>query len=192
MKKAQQWHWEQLLDLWRLWELWWRRQMDAGLIPMTQPPMMISDTVLGVENNENIATDILPLSQIQPLTSPHLNLDSQCRDPFWLTVWCNLTSIMHKPWCWQVISLTPSKKTTKMLLWFCHPMTMSGSSHASSPWDLASLKPKLPKGWVYEVEEVHAEVKTEVVNPAQYLTLDALLTCSKCKQVDDLTDNLYR
>jgi hypothetical protein len=41
---------------------------------------------------------------------------------------------------------------------------------------------------VYEVEEVSAEVKAEVVDPAHYLMLDALLTCSKRKAVDQLDD----
>jgi hypothetical protein len=41
---------------------------------------------------------------------------------------------------------------------------------------------------VYEVEEEHATVKVEVVDPAQYLMLDAPLTRSKCKAAKQLED----
>jgi hypothetical protein len=85
-----------------------------------------------------------------------------------------------KPQCWQVTSSTPLK-TTKMLLWFCCPMTTVTKSHASLLKVLGLSKPLLPKGWVYEPEEVRTKVKAEVANPAQYLTLDAPLMCSKRK-----------
>jgi hypothetical protein len=50
------------------------------------------------------------------------------------------------------------------------------------------IPPSLPKGWVYKVEKVNAEVKDEVVNPSQYLMLDAPLTCSKHRAVEQLDD----
>jgi hypothetical protein len=33
------------------------------------------------------------------------------------------------------------------------------------------IPPSLPKGWVYKVEKVNAEVKDEVVDPSQYVTI---------------------
>jgi hypothetical protein len=53
---------------------------------------------------------------------------------------------------------------------------------------LASTWPSLPKGWVYEAEEVQTEVKVEVVDPNKYQMLDAPLTHSKRKAVDQLDD----
>jgi hypothetical protein len=48
VKQALAWNREQLVDLRRLWELRRQRHVDRGLIPMTWPPMMISDDVLAV------------------------------------------------------------------------------------------------------------------------------------------------
>jgi hypothetical protein len=70
MRQVQAWHCEQLLDLRQLWELHRKRQMDAGLIPMTHPPTMISDIALVVENSENTATDTLP-SSLTPASIPN-------------------------------------------------------------------------------------------------------------------------
>jgi hypothetical protein len=41
---------------------------------------------------------------------------------------------------------------------------------------------------VYEAEEVRTEVKVEVVDPTRYLMLDAPLTRSKHKAIDQLED----
>jgi hypothetical protein len=57
VKQALAWNREQLLDLRRLWELRQQRRIDTGLIPMAQPPLMISDNALGVENKTSIAMD---------------------------------------------------------------------------------------------------------------------------------------
>jgi hypothetical protein len=65
---------------------------------------------------------------------------------------------------------------------------MGSSSQISSQRDLESLQPSLPKGWVYEVEGVSVEVKAEVIDPSRYLTLEALLTRSKHKCIDQLDD----
>jgi hypothetical protein len=70
-------------------------------------------------------------------------------------------------------------------------MTMGSSLQISSQRDLESLQPSLPKGWVYEVEGVSVEVKAEVIDPSRYLTLEALLTRSKHKCIDQL-DDLHR
>jgi hypothetical protein len=67
---------------------------------------------------------------------------------------------------------------------------MAEKSPTSSQRGSELTLPSLPKGWVYEVEEEHAAVKAEVVDPAQYLTIDALLIRSKRKAVDQL-DNPY-
>jgi hypothetical protein len=157
---------------------------------MTQPLTAISDAVLDVENNNSIAMGI-PLSFLTPLsTSPQPNLKSQCRDPFWPTVWHKLTSIVCKPQHWQVDSLMPLNKTTKIPLKYRQPMTTRGSSCVSSQKGSASTKPQLPKGWVYAMEEVSKEVKTEVVDPNQYQTLTTPLTRSKRKATNQ-TDNPY-
>jgi hypothetical protein len=84
VKQALAWNREQLIDLRRLWELCQQCQVSAGLLPMTQPPTMISDAALGVENNASIAMGIPPSSQIHPSISCQPNLESQCQDPFWL------------------------------------------------------------------------------------------------------------
>jgi hypothetical protein len=123
MKQAQCWHWDQLLDL-RQW------QKDTSLIPMTHPLTMISDAALGVVSNENTVMAIPPLSQTLCLTSL---LESQCGDPFQLTVWHNLTSVVCRPWCWQVNSLMLLTKMVKIPLRFRHPTTMETSSRVSSP-----------------------------------------------------------
>jgi hypothetical protein len=108
-------------------------------------------------------------SQMPPSTSP---LESHCGPPFSPMVWCGLTSIVHKPQRWQVVSSTPSK-TTKMLLRFRHPSTTEKRSHASSQMASESSKPSLPKGWVYAPEEVEVKVEAEVIDPSQYQMLDA-------------------
>jgi hypothetical protein len=122
IKKALAWNREQLLDLWRLWELCRQRCVKAGLIPMTQPPTMISDDALAVGNSENIATVTLLSSQTPHLTSL---LDSQCAGPFSPMAWRGLTSIIRRPQHWQVASSRPLK-TTKMPLRFRQPMTTEG------------------------------------------------------------------
>jgi hypothetical protein len=156
---------------------------------MTQPPMMISNAVLGVENNENTAM-VTPLSSLIPLsTSPQRNLDSQCKDPFRPTAWQELTSIVRKPQRWQVDSLTHSNKTTKIPLKYCQRTTTKGSSPESLQKDSALIKPRLPKGWVYTTEEVNSKVKTEVVDPDQYQTI---ATPNKCKAADQLDDPYHQ
>jgi hypothetical protein len=87
VKQALAWNQEQLLDLRRLWELRWQRCVSAGLLPMTQPPTMISDAVLDVENSASTAMGIPPSSQTPHLTSRQPNLESQCQDPFRPTTW---------------------------------------------------------------------------------------------------------
>jgi hypothetical protein len=192
VKQALAWNREQLVDLRRLWELRWQRRVSAGLLPMTQPPTMISDAVLAVGNSENIATVTLPSSRTHLLTSLQTPLDSLCRDPFRPMAWCDLTSVVHRPRCWQLASLTVLSKTTKIPLRFRQHTTTEKSSPSSSPRDLALPRPSLPKGWVYELEEVNAEVKAEVADPSQYLNLDAPLTRSKHKRADQLGDQYRR
>jgi hypothetical protein len=68
---------------------------------------------------------------------------------------------------------------------------MAKKSLKSSRRASGSVLTSLPKGWVYEAEKVNAEVKNEVVNPAKYLMLDAPLTCSKHKAIEQL-DNPHR
>jgi hypothetical protein len=140
-----------------------QRQISAGLIPMAQPPTMISDTVLNVENNNSTATGIPHSFPILLLTSPQPNLESHHKEPFRPTTWRDLTSIVHRPQRWQVDSLLPSSRTTKIPLKYRHPTTTKASSCESLQKDSVSPRPRLPKGWVYAVEEVHKEVKTEVV-----------------------------
>jgi hypothetical protein len=178
MKQAQQWHWEQLLNTRRLWELCQQHCIVARLIPMTQLPLMISDSVLDVENRISTATATPPSSQTLHSTS---HLESQCWDPFWPMVWCNLTSVMCRPQHWQVDLLMPSTKTVKILLRFCCPTTTDTSSPISLLRASALSRPSLPKGWVYMVEDVSIKTKAEVVNPNSYLMLNAPLTCLKCK-----------
>jgi hypothetical protein len=84
VRQALAWNREQLLDLRRLWELRRQRRLDAGLIPMAQPPPTISDSALGVENRTSTATDTPLLSLTRPSTSP---LDSHCGPPFSPTAW---------------------------------------------------------------------------------------------------------
>jgi hypothetical protein len=185
VKQALAWNQEQLLDLRRLWELQRQQQIDHGLIPMAQPPTMISDAVLDVENRTSTATAIPPSFLTHHLTSPQPSLESQCSDPFWPTAWRGLTSIIHRPQHWQLASSMPLK-TMKMPLRFRHPMTTVGKLQTSSQKGLGLIPPSLLKGWVYEVEEVRTGVKEEVVDPSQYQMLDALLTRSKCKAAEQL------
>jgi hypothetical protein len=158
---------------------------------MARPPPQISDNALDVENRVNIAMGTLPSSPIHPSTSPLPNLESQCSDPFRPMAWRGLTSIVRKPQRWQLASLTPSK-TTKMPLQFRRPTITAKKSPTSSQQGSESTQPLLPKGWVYEAEEVSVEVKAEVVDPDQYLTLDAPLTHSKRRAVDQLDDPYRR
>jgi hypothetical protein len=167
---------------------------------MTHPPTTISDAALGVVNKENTAMVTPPLSPILPSTS---HLESQCNDPFQPTVWHDLTSIVHRPQRWQIISSTLSTKTVKIPQRFCHPTTMATSSCVSLPKALALAKPQLPKGWVYMAEEVRAEVKVKLVDtrrpanpqqaqscrPARLLWLVAIVSnmdddgvCPECRQ----------
>jgi hypothetical protein len=167
IKQVLAWNREQLLDLRRLWELRRQQRITNGLIPMAQPPLMISDSALGVENKTSTATGTPQSSQTPHLISP---LDSHCGAPFSLTAWRGLTSIVRKPQHWQLTLSMPSK-TTKMPLRFRRPTTMAGSSRVSSPRALGSTKPSLPKGWVYVPEEVRTEVKVEVADPNLYRTV---------------------
>jgi hypothetical protein len=185
MKQARSWHRAQLLDLRRLWELRRQHRISAGLIPMTQPPTMISDAVLGVENPASTVTATPPSSLTPLLTSP---LESQCGPPFQPTAWRDLTSVVRRPRCWQLASLTVSSKTTKIPLRFCQHMTTEMNSPISSPRDSAFPMPKLPKGWVYEVAEASAEVKAEVADPSRYLSPETPLTCGKRGLADQLDD----
>jgi hypothetical protein len=177
IRQALSWNREQLLDLRRLWELRRQRRIDAGLLPMAQPPNMISDNALGVENKTNTVTDIPPSSRTHPLTSP---LESQCGPPFSPTAWRGLTSIVRKPQRWQVASSMPLK-TTKMPLRFRQPTTKLTSLRASSQRVSALTPPSLPKGWVYVPEEVGVKVEAEVTDPSRYQMLDVPLTRSKRK-----------
>jgi hypothetical protein len=155
---------------------------------MARPPTMISDDALTVVSNENTAMDIPPSSQIHHSTSPLTPLESHCQDPFRPTAWRDLTSVMRRPWHWQLASSTASSKTTKIPLRFRQPMTTEKSLCRSSQKDLASRPTSLPKGWVYETEEVGAAVKAEVIDPSRYLMSDALLTHSHLKSVCQLDD----
>jgi hypothetical protein len=87
VRQALAWNREQLLDLRALWEKRRQSRLDRGLIPMTQPPTMISDAVLAVGNSENTATAIPPLSQTHPSISLLTPLESHCQDPFRPTAW---------------------------------------------------------------------------------------------------------
>jgi hypothetical protein len=187
VKQALAWNREQLLDLRHLWDLRWQRRIATGLIPMAQPPSMISDDALDAENRISIAMGTLQSSPILPSNSHLPNLDSQCSNPFQPTAWRGLTSIVHRPQCWQLGSSTPLK-TTKIPLRFHHPTTMAEKSLKSSRRASGSVLLSLPKGWVYEAEEVSTEVKAEVVNPTRYLMLDAPLTRSKRRAVEQLDD----
>jgi hypothetical protein len=188
MKQAQSWHRAQLLDLRKLWELRRQRRIAARLIPMAWPPTAISDDVLDVENNSSIVTGTPPLFPTPLSTSPQHNLEFQHKEPFQPTAWRNLTSIVCRPQRWQLDSLIPSSKTTKILLKYRQPTTTKGSSHVSLQKDSVSPRPKLPKGWVYTVEEAHHKVKTEVVDPDWYQTLTAPLTRNKRKAAEQLND----
>jgi hypothetical protein len=65
-------------------------------------------------------------------------------------------------------------------------MTTVTSLRVSSQRGLDLTLSSLLKGWVYVAEEVRTEVKAEVVNPDQYLTLDAPLTRQQLKRkIDD-------
>jgi hypothetical protein len=80
----------------------------------------------------------------------------------------------------------------KIPLQYRHPTITKASSRESLQKDLVLPRPRLPKGWVYVVEEVRTEVKTEVVDPSQYQTLATPLTRSKRKAVDQLNDLHHR
>jgi hypothetical protein len=89
---------------------------------------------------------------------------------------------------WQLTLSTALSKMVKIPLRFRHHTTSGTNSRKSSPKALVSHLPSLPKGWVYEPEEVSVEVKAKVVDPSQYLTLGVPLTCSKRKHADQLDD----
>jgi hypothetical protein len=129
---------------------------------------------------------IPPSSQTHLSTSPQPNLELPCQDPFRPTAWQELTSIVRKPQRWQLTSSTPLK-TTKIPIQFRRHTTTAKKSRVSSPRDLDSTKSSLPKGWVYEAEEVAAGVKAEVVDPDRYQTLDVPLTRHKRRllEIDD-------
>jgi hypothetical protein len=188
IKQALAWNREQLLDLRRLWELRRQRRIDRGLIPMAHPPHLISDAALGVENRTSTVTVTLPSSQTPRLTSLPTPLESQCQDPFRPTAWRDLTSVVRRPWRWQLASPPVSGKTTKMLLRFRQSATTAKNSQESSPKASASLPRPLPKGWVYAVEEVGAEVKAEVIDPTQYQITSAPVTHSQLHHAKMLAD----
>jgi hypothetical protein len=76
---------------------------------------------------------------------------------------------------------------------FCQSMTTGSSLLTSLQRVLESPPPSLLKGWVYKVEDVSVKTEAEVVNPNDYLMLDAPLTHLKHKQrLDDQYANPYR
>jgi hypothetical protein len=115
-------------------------------------------------------------------------LESQCQDPFRPTAWRDLTSVMRRPRRWQLASPPVLGKTTKMPLRFRQPATTKRSSRGSSPKVSASPPRPLPKGWVYAVEEVGAEVKAEVTDPTLYQITSAPVTCSQLHHAKMLAD----
>jgi hypothetical protein len=137
-------------------------------------------------NSKNTVMDTLPSSQTPLSNSLQTPLESQCQDPFCLTAWQDLTSVVRRPWHWQLASSTVLSKTTKIPLRFCWPTTMERNLHESSPKVLAFPPTLLPKGWVYVTKEVDAEVKAEVTNPSQYLMPNTPLTRSKLKYASQL------
>jgi hypothetical protein len=150
---------------------------------MSHPPTMISDDALGVENKTSTATAILPSSQTPLSTSP---LELQCRALFQPTAWRDLTSVVRRPRHWQVASSTHLNKTVKIPLRFRHPTTTGSNLLTSSQKDLESPLPSLPKGWVYEVEDIAIKTEAEVVSPNNYRLTNAPLTRLKRKrQLDD-------
>jgi hypothetical protein len=159
---------------------------------MTHLPTMISDDALAVGNSENTAMDTPQSFPIHHSTFPQAPLESHCWDPFRPTAWCNLTSVVRRPWCWHLALSTVSNKTTKMPLRFRQHTTMEKSSHESSLRGSTSNPTLLLKGWVYATEEVGAEVKAEVTNPSKYLMPNAPLTRSHLKYVSQLDDPLRR
>jgi hypothetical protein len=157
---------------------------------MSHPPPMISDDALGVENKTNTVTDTPPSSQIPLSTSL---LEPQCGPPFQPTAWHDLTSVVHRPRRWQVASSTLSNKTVKMPLRFRHPTTTGSNSLTSSQRVSESLPLSLPKGWVYEVEDVTIKTEAEVASPNNYQLTNAPLTRLKRKrQLDDQLADPYR
>jgi hypothetical protein len=149
---------------------------------------MISNAALAVGNSENTAT-VTPLSsQTHPSTSHLTPLESHCQDPFRLTVWQDLTSVVQRPRRWQLASPPVSGKTTKMPLRFRQSATTGKSSHRLSPKVLASQPPPLPKGWVYAAEEVGEEVKAEVIDPSLYQIMSAPVTRSQLNHAKSLAD----
>jgi hypothetical protein len=107
IKQVLAWNREQLLDLRQLWELRRQRHINQGLVPMTHPPMMISDAALAVGNNENTVTDTHHSFQIHHSTSPQTPLESHCRDLFRPTAWRDLTSVMRRPCVTILTGKTP-------------------------------------------------------------------------------------
>jgi hypothetical protein len=188
VKQALAWNREQLLDLRQLWEQQQQQHINRGLIPMTHPPTMISDTALAVGSNENTVTVTPLLSQTPPSTSHLTPLESHCQDPFRPTAWRDLTSVMRRPRLWQLASPPVSGKTTKMPLRFRQSATTGKSSRGLSPKALASQLPPLPKGWVYAAEEVGEEVKAEVIDPSLYQITSTPLTRSQLNHAKLLAD----
>jgi hypothetical protein len=149
---------------------------------------MISDAALTVESNENTVM-ATPLSSLtHPSTSRLTPLESHCHDPFRPTVWCDLTSVVRRPRRWQLASPPASGKTTKIPLRFRQSATTGKSSRGSSLKASASLPPPLPKGWVYAVKEVSAEVKAEVIDPSRYQITNAPLTRSQLNHAKSFAD----
>jgi hypothetical protein len=149
---------------------------------------MISDTVLAVGNSENTATATPLSSQTRPSTSHLTPLESHHQDPFRPTAWRDLTSVVRRPWHWQLASPPVSGKTTKMPLQFHQSTTTEKSSHGLLPKVLASQPPPLLKGWVYAVEEVGEEVKAEVTDPSLYQITTAPVTRSQLNHAKQLAD----
>jgi hypothetical protein len=79
-----------------------------------------------------------------------------------------------------------------MPLRFRQPKTIEKNSHGSSPKASASQPRPLPKGWVYAVEEVGAEVKAEVTDPTLYRTMNVPITRSRLRHAEMLADPLRR
>jgi hypothetical protein len=187
IKRALAWNREQLVDLCHRWELRRQRRINQGLIPMTHPPTMISDSALAVGNSENTATDTPPSFLTPHSTSLLTPLESQCQDPFRPTAWQDLTSVVRGPRRWQLALSTASTKTTKIPLRF-RRSTTGRSSPGSLLKDSVSHLTSLPKGWVYATEEVGAAIKAEVTDPSQYLMPDAPLTRSQLKSASQRGD----
>jgi hypothetical protein len=150
MLTAREWHREQLLETRKQHDLKNRRRRQAGMIPLARCHPLISDSAINAMDQENTAMAMSLQPPLQSLLPS--NLSPSPHHPLAPAQWRTFASLVKKPCLWRTTLPTPSKSVVKIPLKYRLPTPRTD---------------QLPKGWVYDVDEVKEE---DHASPSLYTT----------------------